>query len=81
MDVRSESQTEVLTQSLVNENVAAKYLGLSPRTLQNWRVRGGGPLFVRISNRSIRYRPSDIQDWIEERIRRSTSDPGPEGLL
>ena len=57
MDVRSESQTEVLTQSLVNENVAAKYLGLSPRTLQNWRVRGGGPLFVRISNRSIRYRP------------------------
>ncbi|MBT5566725.1 MAG: helix-turn-helix domain-containing protein [Rhodospirillaceae bacterium] len=68
-------------QSLVNENIAAEYLGLSPRTLQNWRVRGGGPLFVRISNRSIRYRLSDIQDWIEARIRRSTSDPGPDSSV
>jgi predicted DNA-binding transcriptional regulator AlpA len=76
MDVRSNSSADMPSPNLINENIAADLLGLSPRTLQNWRVRGGGPLFIRISNRSIRYRPSDIQDWIQERVRRSTSDPG-----
>lgn len=61
---------------LMNENDAADLLGYSVRSLQNWRVRGGGPKFVRVSARSIRYRTRDLVEWIENRTRTSTSDRG-----
>lgn len=61
---------------LIDEKQAAEYLGYTTRALQNWRLRGGGPRFVRVSARSIRYRISDIEAWIEARIVSSTSDPG-----
>ncbi|HPP03131.1 MAG TPA: helix-turn-helix domain-containing protein, partial [bacterium] len=60
----------------VNEKQAAKIMGVSPRSLQAWRLRGGGPAFVRVSKRCIRYRLADIQAWAGERLARSTSDPG-----
>lgn len=59
---------------LVPEMTAAELLGLSIRTLQNWRVRGGGPRFVRISARCIRYRIADIEEWIVSRTCASTSE-------
>ena len=59
--------------SLVNENVAAQFLGYSIRALQNWRVRGGGPPFVKLSSRSIRYRRRDLIAWAEGLLRSSTS--------
>lgn len=58
---------------LLDEKAAAKLLGYSVRALQNWRLRGGGPKFVKVSNRSIRYRKIELAQWIEERIRASTS--------
>lgn len=61
---------------LICEVDAAAFLGFSPRALQNWRVRGGGPCFVKVSTRSIRYRRRDLMNWADERIRRSTSDVG-----
>lgn len=60
---------------LVPEMEAANLLGLSIRTLQNWRVRGGGPRFVRISSRCIRYRITDIEEWIAARTCANTSEP------
>ncbi len=59
---------------LINEQDAAAFLGYTVRALQNWRLRGGGPKFVRVSKRSIRYRRCDLNTWIEERLRSSTSD-------
>jgi predicted DNA-binding transcriptional regulator AlpA len=59
---------------LINENDAAAYLGYSVRALQNWRVRGGGPRFAKISSRSIRYRRRDLIQWIEERLVSHTSE-------
>lgn len=58
---------------------AAEYVGLSPRTLEAYRVRGGGPIYIKHGGaRSglILYRPSDLNLWIETRVRRSTSDSG-----
>lgn len=63
------------TRFFLIEKEAARLLGFSVRTLQAWRVRGGGPLFVK-AGRSVRYRPSDLEAWVEERLRRSTSDRG-----
>ena len=61
---------------LLAEKEAAKILGFSERTLQKWRNLGGGPRFVRVSRRAIRYRQVDLDAWIESRLRNSTSDSG-----
>jgi len=60
---------------LINEHEAADYLGYSVRALQNWRVRGGGPRFVKVSARSIRYRRRDLRAWVEARLQSHTSEP------
>ena len=59
---------------LLTEQDAARFLKFKPRALQAWRQRGGGPHFVRISSRAVRYRRRDIVTWIESRIRSSTAD-------
>lgn len=64
---------------LLTEKEAARYLGYSPKALAGWRYKGGGPVFVRVSATSVRYRVSDLETWIAERRRRSTSDQGDEG--
>ncbi len=61
---------------LLTQAEAAERLGLTPRFLEARRHRGGGPPFVRVSARCVRYRQKDIEAWIGERIRTSTSDTG-----
>ncbi len=66
---------------LFDEGKAAVYLGgeggaLSKKTLQAMRVRGDGPMFVKIG-RLVRYRQSDLDQYIDSRAVRSTSEkPG-----
>lgn len=45
----------------------ADYLGVPPATLYQWRHRGEGPPGFRVG-RHLRYRWSDINDWIESRL-------------
>lgn len=59
---------------LITEAEAAKILGYSRRALQNWRVRGGGPAYVCVSARSIRYRRRDLIAWAESKLARNTSE-------
>lgn len=61
---------------LLDEKEVAKILRCSHRTLQGWRLSGKGPPFVKIG-RIIRYRRSDVEDFIVASVRKSTSDPGP----
>lgn len=62
------------------ETQLAKFLQVSPRTLQAWRYRGGDtPPFVKVG-RAVRYEPAAVKAWARERERRSTSDPGPEAV-
>jgi predicted DNA-binding transcriptional regulator AlpA len=60
-------------EQLMNETQAADILCYSVRALQNWRHRGGGPRFVKVSARSVRYRHSDLILWIESRTVSNTS--------
>ena len=53
--------------------MAAEYLGLSPATLETMRSRGGGPRFSKLGRRVV-YRREELDRWLEERSRRSTSD-------
>ena len=60
---------------LMNEKEAAELLCYSVRALQNWRSRGGGPKFIKVSARSVRYRRRDLLDWIDAHTVTSTSQP------
>lgn len=62
---------------LYDELQAARLLRISRRTLQGWRLKGGGPPFVRLGLRCIRYRRADLQEFMAERTRRSNVGPGP----
>lgn len=59
---------------LLDERGAADILCYSVRALQNWRYRGGGPRFVKVSGRSVRYRRRDLLAWIDARTVASTSE-------
>ena len=56
---------------------AATYVGLSRRTLERYRVTGEGPTYLKNGGR-VFYRQADLDQWLENNRRRSTSDPGPE---
>jgi hypothetical protein len=51
---------------------AAQRLGVSPRTLVDYRSRGGGPKWVRIA-RAVRYRIDWLDQWAEDKAVTSTS--------
>ncbi|MGB3687796.1 MAG: helix-turn-helix domain-containing protein [Jannaschia helgolandensis] len=67
------SQESVTKSALVDEREAASILCYSVRALQNWRHRGGGPDFVKVSSRSIRYRRADLDKWNAARTVSNTS--------
>lgn len=62
-------------QILLNQQQAARFLGLSPRTLEAWRLSGKPPRFLKLGA-AVRYRMEDLEKWLDERCRKSTSDDG-----
>ena len=55
---------------------AAQYMGLQPQTLAVWRTTGRYHLpFVRVG-RSIRYRVSDLDEWMKSRTATSNAQAG-----
>ncbi len=60
---------------LLTETEAADYLGVSPRTLSNWRTRGGeGPDYVKVGAKTVRYDLEDLKEYIAARRQNSTSE-------
>lgn len=51
----------------LSEREAATKLGLSPRTLQDWRRRSCGPAFLKLGKR-VAYHPADL-DAFQARCR------------
>lgn len=58
----------------LDSSQAADYLGVKRTTLEAWRCRGGGPKFVKLG-RLVKYRRSDLDEFIEARVRSNTSEP------
>jgi predicted DNA-binding transcriptional regulator AlpA len=61
--------------TVLDTRAAADFLGISPRTLEGLRVRGGGPRFVKIGG-SVRYRIASLEEYLRQQERVSTSDAG-----
>jgi hypothetical protein len=57
----------------LSENQAADFLGASVRTLQAWRVRGGGPRYLKIG-RSVRYQRRELMAFQKAHTVGSTSE-------
>jgi hypothetical protein len=69
-----------MSDEMFNEYEAGRYLGgdanpIAVRTLQRKRLQGDGPPFVKIGG-AVRYRRSDLDQYIAQRRRLSTSDEG-----
>lgn len=60
-------------EALLTEGEAADFTRLSIRTLQAWRVKGGGPSFAKLGG-AVRYRRRDLVAWIEARVSRTTGE-------
>jgi hypothetical protein len=45
---------------------AARLLNVTPRCLQDWRLKGAGPRFIRMSPKLVHYRRSDLETFIRE---------------
>ena len=53
---------------------AANYVALAESTLTKMRLTGDGPPFVKVGPRAVAYRKTDLDSWLEARVRRSTSE-------
>jgi len=53
-------------QTLLTEQQAAEWLGLSFHTLRDWRWRKKGPPWVQVSAKCIRYIVADLQKWLDK---------------
>jgi len=54
---------------------AARFLGLSGRTLEKHRTYGTGPAYRKLGGRVV-YAVEDLQSWADLGAKSSTSDPG-----
>lgn len=54
---------------------AARFLGLSGRTMEKHRLYGTGPCYRKIGGRVV-YAVEDLRSWADQGLRTSTSDPG-----
>lgn len=58
---------------LLTETEAAEILNFSISTLRNWRSQGRGPEFLKISQRTVRYRRRELNAWSEKLIRSNSN--------
>ena len=59
--------TSALLHGTINSKDAALYLGVSEATLKRWRQAKSGPEYIRLGERSIKYRTSDLDKYILDR--------------
>ena len=58
---------------LLDTKAAAARVGLSAVTMERYRLTGGGPRFAKLG-KAVRYRPADLEAWVEARLVSSTSE-------
>lgn len=61
------------TGPFIDGEAAAAFLGLSPKTLDKFRLEGRGPAFYALGRRRL-YTEADLLEWAGARRRTSTSD-------
>jgi len=62
-----------MTQPLYTTKEAAQFLAVSMAFLERDRWAGARVPFIKIGSRAVRYRLSDLNDYINKQVRLSTS--------
>jgi excisionase family DNA binding protein len=65
------SPRSVASSRLLTAEEVAEQTGLSRETLAQWRSQKKGIPYVKISRNCVRYRQSDLDGWLVERIVRT----------
>ena len=52
-----------------NTAEAAEFLCLSPKTLKNWRSKGTGPQFIKLTPKAVRYSRASLDEFTEKKPR------------
>ena len=58
-------------EKLLKTKEVAEILGVAKQTVEYWRWRGGGPVYIKFG-RAVRYRMSDIKAFIEAGVKANT---------
>jgi predicted DNA-binding transcriptional regulator AlpA len=57
----------------ITAKTAARYVGPSESTLAKLRLNGNRPVYCKLGRRVV-YRPVDLDQWLQSRTARDTSD-------
>lgn len=60
-----------LLDTLIDADTLAERLSIRRRTVDEWRITGKGPKFIRIG-RSVRYNPESVDSWLLSNEHNST---------
>ena len=71
MTTKDKQQKITSSSSFLTRTQAAEFLNLQRCTLESWAVKGGGPAFVKFG-RAVRYRISDLENYIKNQTRQNT---------
>ena len=56
----------------ISSKELAKKIGVTTRTLSNWRSTGLYDLpFIKVNDRKVLYRVEDVEAWLEQRTNRT----------
>lgn len=58
----------------LNQDELAERWGVSPKTLERWRVLGIGPCYLKLNGKVV-YRVEDVEAFERQSLRQSTSEP------
>lgn len=65
-----------MNNKLLHTAQAANYLGVSKAFLERDRWAGARIPFIKVGSRAVRYRQADLDAYLDQQVRRSTSDTG-----
>ena len=63
-------------ETLLTTPQAAKHLGVSKAFLERDRWAGARIPFIKVGSRAVRYRQSDLDGFLDQQVRHSTSNLG-----
>jgi predicted DNA-binding transcriptional regulator AlpA len=71
--MKAEVSVETARIKVVSVHDAARFVGLSESTLAKLRLNGNGPIYCKLGRRVV-YRTADLEQWLQSRTTRDTSD-------
>ena len=66
--------SSIQADELLTPAAAAEKLSVTAKVLERWRGLGGGPAFIRLTSKTIRYHPADLAAFVAASTRASTAE-------